>query len=220
MGYRAICFDFDYTLGDATYSILAGARHALEGLGWPAPGEEEVRRTVGYTLEDSYTLLTGDCDPERQREYRRLFMEKAHPIQTTTTRLFPGAEELLRALKGRGIGTGVVSTKRAQTLEGILSHCGVRPLLDLVLGGDSVERPKPDPQGLLLALEQLGVAPEEALFCGDTVIDAETAQRAGSDFCAVLNGTTPAEAFASYPCAHVATDLVEMISWLQRQDTL
>ena len=136
MDYRAVCFDFDYTLGDATESILAGARYALEELGWPAPGEEEVRRTVGYTLEDSYTLLTGDDCPDGQREYRRLFMEKAHPLQITTTPLFPGAEELLRALKNRGIGTGVVSTKRVRTLEGILTHNGVRPLLDLVLGGD------------------------------------------------------------------------------------
>ena len=214
MGYRAVCFDFDYTLGDATESILAGARYALEQMGWPAPSEAEVRRTVGYTLEDSYTLLTGEEDSERQREYRRLFMEKAHPIQVTTTLLFPGAESLLQELKKRGIGTGVVSTKRVKTLEGILTHRGVRPLLDLVLGGDCVERPKPDPQGLLLALERLGVEPGQALFCGDTVIDAETARRAGSDFCAVLNGTTPAEAFASYPCVHVAPDLIELASWL------
>ena len=52
MGYRAICFDFDYTLGDATDAIVAGYTYALTQMGWPAPDREAVRRTVGYMLED------------------------------------------------------------------------------------------------------------------------------------------------------------------------
>ena len=69
MKYRAICFDFDYTLGDSTDSIVAGFQYGFTRLGWPAPDRETVRRTVGYLLEDAYTLLTGDRDPE-------------HPIDT------------------------------------------------------------------------------------------------------------------------------------------
>lgn len=54
-------------------------------------------------------------------------------------------------------------------------------------------------------------------FCsaGDTVIDAETARRAGVDFCAVLNGTTPAEAFADFPHVHIAPDLADLLDWLK-----
>ena len=58
MKYRAICFDFDYTLGDSTDSIVAGFQYGFTRLGWPAPDRETVRRTVGYLLEDAYTLLT------------------------------------------------------------------------------------------------------------------------------------------------------------------
>ena len=49
--YQAIFFDFDYTLGDATPSILAGFAYGLDQLGWPAPDADEIRRTVGYPLE-------------------------------------------------------------------------------------------------------------------------------------------------------------------------
>lgn len=37
MKYRAICFDFDYTLGDSTDSIVAGFQYGFTRLGWPAP---------------------------------------------------------------------------------------------------------------------------------------------------------------------------------------
>ena len=73
MKYRAICFDFDYTLGDSTDSIVAGFQYGFTRLGWPAPDRETVRRTVGYLLEDAYTLLTGDRDPEHRAAFRPMF---------------------------------------------------------------------------------------------------------------------------------------------------
>ena len=73
---------------------------------------------------------------------------------------------------------------------------------------------KPDPEGLLWAMDKLGLKREDVLFCGDTTIDAETAQNAGVDFCAVLNGTTPAEAFSAYPSVHISPDLWDLKSWL------
>ena len=51
--YRAVCFDFDYTLADATDSIVAGFQHGFTKMGWPAPDRETVRGTIGYLLEDA-----------------------------------------------------------------------------------------------------------------------------------------------------------------------
>ena len=70
MMFKAVCFDFDYTLGDSTDSIVAGFVHGLTSLGWPAPDREAVRGTIGYMLEDAYTMLTGDRDPARQARFR------------------------------------------------------------------------------------------------------------------------------------------------------
>ena len=49
-------------------------------------------------------------------------------------------------------------------------------LVELIIGWDEVSRVKPDPEGLNLALARFGLEPGQALFCGDTVIDAATAQ--------------------------------------------
>lgn len=215
MDYRAICFDFDYTLGDSTDSIVAGFQHGLTKLGWPAPDRETVRKTVGYLLEDSYTMLTGDQDVEHRALFRAYFLEVAMERQRKETKLFPGAVELLHELKAKGVKLGIVSTKRSDTLEIILENHGVLKDLEFVIGSDRVKKHKPDPEGLNVATQLLGVEKSELLFCGDTVMDAGAAKNAGVDFAAVLNGTTPAEGFADWPCVHISPDLWDLKQWLE-----
>ena len=212
--FRAVCFDFDYTLGDCTDSIIAGFRHGLTALGWPEPDREAVRATIGYLLEDAYTMLTGDKSPENRAKFRPLFLEVSQELQRREAVLFPGAAELLQALSARGIKTAIVSTKRGDTLEIIMNRFGLLQDLEAVIGSADVHRPKPDPEGLLLAMERMDVQPEQTLFCGDTILDAGAAKNAGCRFAAVLNGTTPASAFAPFSPDHIAPDLWELKQWL------
>lgn len=222
MNYKGVFFDFDYTLGDSTLPITAGYRKGFAAMGWPEPTAEQVRPTIGMTLQDGYTMLTGDGDPERRREFYRQFQlavgelagEEGRAIMVEETRLFPGAAELLTALKERGVRVAMVSTKLGITIRRIFARQGLDQLPDLVVGGENVSRAKPDPEGLNLALDRLGLERDQVLFCGDTVIDARTARNGGTDFCAVLNGTTPGEAFAAYPHVHIAPDLPELRRWL------
>lgn len=213
--YRAICFDFDYTLGDSTDSIVAGFQYGFARLGQPVPDRETVRGTIGYLLEDAYTMLTGDSDPVRRAQFRPLFLEVAKERQRRETVLFPGAEELLRTLHSRGVKAAIVSTKRGDTIQYIMERCKLMDQLEFVIGSEDVHAPKPDPQGLNMALERMGLSPKELLFCGDTVLDAGAAKNAGCPFCAVLNGTTPAEDFADFRPVHIAPDLFELRQWLE-----
>lgn len=223
MSYHGVFFDFDYTLGDSTAAIAEGYRLGFLALGLDPPTEEQVRHTVGLTLADGYALLTGDHNPERQEAFYHSFQHtvgveaggEGRRLMIEGTTLFPGAEELLGALKNAGVRTAIVSTKPGSTIRRIFEHQGRKDLLDLVVGGDEVTQAKPHPQGLRLALERLGLSAEQVLFCGDTVIDAATAQAGGCDFCAVLNGTTKADAFERFPCVHTAPDLAELKRWLK-----
>lgn len=223
MKYQGVFFDFDYTLGDSTIPIFVGFCRGFAAMGLPEPTVEQVRPTVGKTLYDAYTMLTGDADPEHRAEFFHQFQlavgeiavgPDAHVMEEKSV-LLPGAVELLRDLHESGVKVALVSTKGAGTIRQIFDRNGVTHLCDLIVGGHDVKRHKPDPEGLLFAMEQLGVKPEEVLFCGDTVIDAAAARNAGVEFAAVLNGTTPAEAFADYDHVHIAPDLVELHSWLK-----
>ena len=204
------------SLADGTEAIVAGFRYAFGRMGLPEPTEEAIRPTIGMVLEDEFTFLSGEADPARRAEFRQLYTEKAGPMHVSVTRLFPGALELLTALKRRGIPTGIVSTKKTATIRDVAEARGITPLLSSILGGDQVSAPKPDPEGLLASLTALGLEPHEVLFCGDTVIDGEAARRAGTHFCAVLNGTTTFEEFQTrrIPCDHVAGDLWDLKQWL------
>lgn len=214
MKYKAVVFDFDYTLGDATASIYEGYCYGFEKMGYPKPELEAVRRTVGYILEDGFTMITGNEDPEKKIEFRGWFQKQVEGRQAQLTRLFPGTVELLRALHGQGVKLGIVTSKRATTLRDILRRFELLDMMDVTIGGEMVKIPKPDPEGLNTTMETMGVDRGEVLYCGDTVIDAATARNAGVDFSAVLNGTTPASEFEAYPYVHIAPDLPELKSWL------
>ena len=222
MRYQGVFFDFDYTLGDSTLAIAEGYRRGFAELGLPEPTVEQVRTTVGMKLEDGYAFLTGDHDPARQARFHRSFASSVgvnargddRKLMIEGTELLPGAVELLSALKSAGVRAAIVSTKPGDTIRRIFEFRGRLDLLDLVVGGDEVGRSKPDPEGVDIALGRLGLTREQILFCGDTVIDAATARAAGCDFCAVLNGTTPREAFSDYPHAYIADDLAALQGWL------
>ncbi|MCD8046985.1 MAG: HAD family hydrolase [Clostridiales bacterium] len=215
--YEGVFFDFDYTLGDATECIQAGFYGAFGEMGLPRPDGEAVRRTIGMTLEDAYALLSGDGDAERRAEFRRRYVHIADPLQVSQTRLFPGAVELLDWLNAESVRVAVVSTKRRTTIQRVFDHYGLADRLSLCVGGEDIHRPKPDPEGALMALERLNLRREAVLFVGDTLIDAETARRAGLDFAAVCNGTTPAAAFASVPHVQIAPNLAGLQGWLEGQ---
>jgi len=165
-------------------------------------------------LEDAFTIISGDDSPENRAKFRPYFIEVALERQRRETTLFPGAVELLKGLKESGIRAGIVSSKRGDTIEIIMDRYGVLDCLDLVIGSHDVKNHKPHPEGLLWAVQRLELEKEDILFCGDTVIDAETAKNAGIDFAAVLNGTTEADAFAAWPHVHISPDLFDLANWL------
>ena len=59
------------------------------------------------------------------------------------------------------------------------------------------------------------MAREEVLYVGDSVVDAETAGRAGVAFVAVLSGVTPLEAFSTCAKKTVLNNLTELPLFLR-----
>ena len=218
MKYKGIFFDFDYTLGDATEAIVAGFLYGLHTMGYETmPTRQQIRGTVGFVLKDGFTWITGEQDEDKRTEFAKLYRSICTPAQIATAVLCEGCEELLSHLKDKGVKLAVVSSKPAHILDEILKARDIYDYFDNVIGPDQVEKPKPDPAGILRTLEITGLKKDEVLYCGDTVIDAEAGQRAGVDFCAVLNGITPAEDFEAFPYVHIAPDLPELQAWLDKE---
>ena len=207
--FKAILFDFDYTLGNSEEGIILSSNYALTQMGYPGAERDAICRTIGLTLPKTYTVLTGDENAERAQEFMRLFMLRADDVMTANTVLYDGVLDMLRAIKERGMKIAIVTTKYAYRIEAIFDKYNARDLLDLIIGADCVKAKKPDPEGVLYALHTFGLQKGEALYVGDSVVDAKTAQAAEVPFCAVLTGTTPAEDFEPYPALCVAPTAVE-----------
>lgn len=207
---EAWAFDFDYTLGDTTGGILECIAYGLGTLGFPAPEREAMRATIGLSLDRTLFELTG-CDGEREaREFTRLFMERADEVMVASASLYPQTVPLLRALREEGVRTAVVTTKAAFRIRGIFEKFGVPDLVDVIVGSDMVKNEKPHPEALLTALRMLHTAPENAIYIGDSAVDARCAMDAGVPFAGVLTGTAARRDLEAFPHLAVVRDLAEL----------
>jgi HAD superfamily hydrolase (TIGR01549 family) len=98
----------------------------------------------------------------------------------------------LPALHWVGIRLAVCTNKQQELARAVLAHFGIAGWIETVVGADTTPHRKPHPAPLLHALDHLSVAPDEALFVGDTVIDRDCAAAASVDFRVVDWGTGPA----------------------------
>ncbi len=83
------------------------------------------------------------------------------------------------------------SVMTAADVRAALDRSGFEGLLDPIATSVDMGAAKPDPRGLLWVLDQLGLAPAEALFVGDAEVDREAAEAAGVAFIQVLTAPRP-----------------------------
>lgn len=181
----AVLFDLDGTLIDSIGLLLDCVRHTFEGR-TPAPTEAEWIAGIGTPLrkqladwveseEDADALTT------RYRNYQRL-----HHDRLTTA--YPGVVDMLTELERRGHPMGVVTSKSNEMMDMGLVHVGLDRFMKTKIGMDSCKIHKPDPFPVLLALEELGYSPDEAVFVGDSPHDIQSGNAAGVISIAALWG--------------------------------
>jgi phosphoglycolate phosphatase len=196
---QTILFDFDYTLADSSHGVVECINYALENLGLSPVSAEQACRTIGLSLPNTFLTLAGQEHRALSDKFVRLFVRRADQIMADRTFLFESVPQTISVLKKNGFKLGIVSTKYRYRIETILDREGLSELFDIIIGGEDVAEHKPDPTGLQMALDKLGCMPAESLYIGDSLTDAQTAQRAGLQFAAVLSGVTTKDAFNGYP---------------------
>lgn len=202
--YKAVIFDFDYTLGDTTDGIVKSVDYALKCLGYASKSVSEIKHTIGLSLKETFAALTDCRDNEQAEHFAKLFRKKADEVMTESAVLYDYAPEILRELN-KTLKIGIVTTKFHYRIEAILRKFSVEESVDVIIGSEDVKEEKPSPEGLLKAVDMLGLEKREVLYVGDSNIDAAAAQSAGIDFAAVLTGTTTD--FSGYKSVIVAENL-------------
>ncbi len=214
MKYQAVIFDFDYTLGDSTEGIIESANYGLEALGYAPAPREDVRKTIGLSLVETYHALTGDASKDHAQIFDRSFKEKADQVMVKNTSLYPGVIQMLEELKGKGLLLGIVTTKFHYRIDAILEKCRAEGYFDVIVGGEDVASMKPDPEGVFLALAAWKLEAGRVLYVGDSVVDAKTAKASGVDFAGVTTGTTSRGLLGQYPNVGIFQDLEEIRNFI------
>ena len=195
---KAVLFDLGDTL--TTQWLLEDTFHKiLLSLGINKP-IEDVKRAISQTRQDLRNL---DCCPKygeaSYTEYwslwrsfvlkhlglhdnERLLREiEAKWSNYVECKAYDDVKEILLKLEENGLKTAVISTAYKEDVHTIMEKAGLQErMFDLILGADSLEAMKPDPEAFRYALKKLGVKPREALFVGDDVeADYKAAEKAG-----------------------------------------
>ena len=207
MKYTTYLFDFDYTLADSSRGIVICFRNVLERHGHTGISDEAIKRTIGKTLEDSFSILSGITTPETLAEYKKEYVKEADTYMTVNTFFFPETVTVLKTLKSKGAQIGIISTKFRFRIREMVDQHFPKDFFDIIIGGEDVKQAKPDPQGIKKALRRLHRRKSETLYIGDSTVDAETAQAAKVDFVGVLNGMTTREELMVYPHRQILDNL-------------
>lgn len=211
MNYTTYLFDFDYTLADSSKGIVTCFQNVLKSHGYTEITDDAIKRTIGKTLEDSFSILTGVTDAEQLADFKKDYRKQADVHMTVNTMLFLETKSVLIALKDGGARIGIISTKYRYRIKELLDQHFPSNFMDIIVGGEDVKAAKPSPEGLLLAIKQLHVDKAETLYIGDSTVDAETAQAAGVDFAGVTHGVTTAQELAKYPHWKIMSTLEELL---------
>ncbi|TNE77110.1 MAG: HAD family hydrolase [Gammaproteobacteria bacterium] len=187
--YDAVLFDLDGTLLDTAPDFLTCTNRLLADKGMPLLAEDDIRRLVTHgsagIIRGVFALEQGhpDFEPTRQALLTLYFENLAD-----RTRPFPGIQELLTQLAERQIPWGIVTNKPERYTLAILEQLPLGSPPATVICPDHVQRTKPDPESVLLALQQIGIAPKQAVFIGDHLRDIEAGKRAGTATIAAAYG--------------------------------
>jgi phosphoglycolate phosphatase/putative hydrolase of the HAD superfamily len=193
---RLVIFSMTHPLeGVSALRILRAYRQAQETLRVSCPDVLDI----AAAQEQLAARQTGVA-PTRVRECVARWMEQ-EPLALVASARRDGLLEALGAGRRRGLRLGVYSDYPAHAK---LDAMQIGSFFDVVVSAQDadVRRFKPDPRGLLVTAERLGVTPDQALYVGDRPdVDTVAAQRAGMACVIVQSGsvTRPVDLSLSLP---------------------
>lgn len=192
---RNFLFDFDGTLMDTNGIIRYALRRTVKDVLGRKLGDREFFSVFGKINEDQMNILSPEKSAELRIYYKRLYADKIDEM----TRLFPGADIMLKKLKSLGRATAVVSSKNREGILHGLNKFGLTQYIDAIVSVCDVTCAKPEPECVFKAMEMLNAKPDETVVVGDSPYDLLCARNAGVRSALVSWTIFPKESFENIP---------------------
>lgn len=209
---KAVIFDLDGTLVNSLEDLATAGNHALNFFGFPTHETEKYKYFVGNGMSNLiYRILP---EKSRDEETHKMVLDeflKYYKLHSNDkTYVYSGIKELICVLKSKNIKVAVVTNKAhgpaAEVIAATLPNT-----FDLVFGQRPEIPTKPDPTLTLMAMEELGVAPNECVFIGDSGMDVKTGVNSGALPVGVLWGFRKADELLENGAKHLINEPSQLL---------
>jgi HAD superfamily hydrolase (TIGR01509 family) len=189
----ALIFDMDGVLVDSNPYHLQKWENLLRHHQVPFDPKLLPRQILGAHNDDAFRQFFGkdltkdelrDLSEEIESTFREVFAPHARPV--------PGLTALLEETRQAGITMAVASSAILKNVEFVVDVLGFRKYFQVMISGDEVEHPKPDPEIYEEAAGRLGIAPATCLAFEDSFVGVTAAKRAGMK-CVAIGSSFPLE---------------------------
>ena len=212
---KAVLIDLDGTLVDSVPDLANAIDQMMLQLAMPARGIDAVTQWIGNGAD---RLVKRALVNSMEGEPSEALLQKALPLFEVAyaanngkhSYLYDGVEVGLNYLHQQGYRLGCVTNKPIAFTLPLLESMGIADFFDVTIGGDQVERIKPDPQPLLMAAEELRVDPKQAVMLGDSVSDVMAARAAGMPIICVSYGYNHGQDIRSHDPDAVINSLAQL----------
>jgi HAD superfamily hydrolase (TIGR01549 family) len=176
---KAAIFDVDGVLLDSLQANGQFYRDLLAHFGLTGPTDDELRPVFHLPLQ----MAVRHFYPELTDEQVRAMADYEEKIESRfdLLRMPPGADQVIPQL-ANDYQLGIASGRSRISIDEFFQFSKLGEFFTTSVAFEDTEKHKPDPEPLLLAVNQLGVRPSEAVYIGDTAVDIEAARAAGMNF--------------------------------------
>jgi phosphoglycolate phosphatase len=181
----AVLCDLDGTLLDTVPDLYAAACAMLRDLGRPELPLESIRSYVGRGIPNlvkrvlAGSLEAADDASAPPKEALDSFRRHYARENGRNSKPYPGVIDGLDNLKAQGLPLAVITNKAGAFTLPLLELTGLAAYFDVIVSGDLLPKPKPDPMALIWACGRIGVSPADTLMIGDSVHDFRAGRAAG-----------------------------------------
>lgn len=213
MEIEAIVFDMDGTIADTIPLTIHALKEAARELAGKEHSDVEIRREFGPTDIEIIKKLVGNEYGEKGPDvyiehFKSSFDRLVKPIE--------GMNELLSHVRAKGIKLGLFTGRSLKVMDIILEKLGIRELFDIIIAGDMTRSHKPDPEGILTALDALHADCSRSMYVGDSDEDIAASKAAGVKSVLALWSSTGNEELIRLDPDMYYRSTYDFLEWLKR----
>ena len=218
---QAVIIDLDGTMVDTAPDFLVAINQMRAEFDLAPIDLDTIKRFIGKGSENLiHTVLSVDFSETQIQQhfvaalaaYQRHYLS----INGDYSKLYPDVIEGLQALRERGLRLACVTNKPMAFTLPLMAKKGLTSYFDVVYGGDSFARKKPDPIALLQVCTDFNLAPSQVLAIGDSSNDAQAARAAACPVLLVPYGYNHGEAIQNVESDGIVASLLVAAQLLSR----